>query len=132
MSQHRLAAGRMYPGHAVLQTRPSDGHMARPAALEELAEGTLQVPGMALLTEIAGEMQARDRRLAGQLLGAGIGTGDAAGFQTPADVLGADLASSPQIGKARLQLRIRCVDIEPEDVQGLVLPAGGDLNPRHE
>ena len=128
MRDHGDAAGVAQPAHRGVERRPAAGHVPGLAARQEMLERVLEVARMSLLHQEAREVRARKNRAVRVARAPFQGAEDALPCEPPVDLLRAPVAELAQPGEPLLQRRQRRVDVEADDVHGLVLPGDGHLH----
>jgi len=111
---------------------PLGGRIALVAPAQVLFEDLLHGIGHPARHQHPGKVGPGHGGVASQLLGLFIGAGELALLQTTPYFLGARLTTGQLAGQKRHQLRIFFIHPQRHDMNFVMLPAGGDLDPAHQ
>ncbi len=132
MGQHRQPARSVNRSDRVVHLGPLGRSIPLVAPAQVLLEYLLHVVGHPARHQHPGKVGPGHGRITGQLFGLFIGAGDEALLQTAPDLLRALFAAGLLAGQKVGQLRIFFIHSQRHDMDLVMLPAGGDLDPAHQ
>ncbi len=132
VGQHSQATGAVNGADRRAHLGPLGRHIALVAPAQVLLEYLLHVVGHPARHQHPGKVGPGHGRITSQLLGLFIGAREMTLLQTTPYFLGACFATSLLADQKRHQLRIFFIHPQRHDMDLVMLPAGGDLDPAHQ
>ena len=132
MGQHRQPTSGVNGGDGFTHLGPLGRGIPFIATAQVLFEYLLHVVGHPARHQHPGKVGAGHGSITGELFGLFIGAGDEALLQTTPDFQRARFATGQLTGQKVGQLRIFFIHPQRHDMDLVVLPAGGDLDPAHQ